>query len=133
MSLGPRWVQQQNECAGTSLLCIALHFTSHPINRVPHYHNQHPHHHHTSRPLQAVLSTYSFDSTMTLTLLQGCVTMLCLDVMKRLRCVRRRGISLCRQRFCQEFRAPTATPVTHVSGFPPLFPIPSSPPPPQIH
>ena len=35
--------------------------------------------------MQAVLSTYSFDSTMTLTLLQGLVTILCLETMKRLK------------------------------------------------
>jgi hypothetical protein len=31
---------------------------------------------------QAVLSTYGFNSTLTLTLLQGLVTVICLDVMK---------------------------------------------------
>jgi hypothetical protein len=36
-------------------------------------------------PLQAVLSTYSFDSTMTLTLLQGLVTVICLESLKRLK------------------------------------------------
>ena len=35
--------------------------------------------------MQAVLSTYKFDSSMTLTLLQGFVTVVCLQVMKRLK------------------------------------------------
>lgn len=38
-----------------------------------------------SPSLQAVLSTYSFDSTMTLTLLQGLVTVICLESLKRLK------------------------------------------------
>ena len=37
------------------------------------------------RCLQAVLSSYNYDSTMTLTFLQGLVTILCLTTMKRLR------------------------------------------------